>query len=120
MQVEPGTEIHSVPKPIEEFHCPPDPDEQTTFRLNSKAKKCYIFAKNSIYGGNLWKTPDFADEYCRNYSSQVVTIHSEQEQEFVTSHILGNRIYQMLFLGIFSINYENEFHEELTFLPPFD
>ena len=49
----------------------------------------YIFAKHSIYGGNLWKTPDFADEYCKNYSSQVVTIHSEQEQEFVTSHILG-------------------------------
>lgn len=78
-----------MPKPTEQFHCPPDPDEKTSFRLNPLNQKCYIFAKESIYGGNLWKTPDFADEYCKNYSSQVVTIHSEQEQEFVTSHILG-------------------------------
>jgi len=84
-EIEPGGTIHSVPKPTEEYHCPSPDDWKISYKLNPESQKCYSFSKNHPDGGNLWKGPEFAREFCSNYTAQLVTIHSEQEQNFISS-----------------------------------
>ena len=88
-EIEPGRAIHSVPKPTEQYHCP-SPDQWTiNYKINPETQKCYSFAKKGPDGNSLWNWPPFAKEFCGNYSAQLLTIHSEQEQNFVSKHLLG-------------------------------
>jgi hypothetical protein len=88
-EIEPGKTIHSVPKPTEPYHCPSPEYSGISFKLNPESQKCYSFPKTHPDGLNMWNSQPFAKEFCANYSSQLLTIHSEQEQNFISKNLVS-------------------------------
>ena len=74
-EVTPGREIHDVPKPQDEYHCPTIETQTVDFRLNPQNKMCYAFTKYDHGASTSFYRPD-AEKYCNDYSSTLVTIQS--------------------------------------------
>ena len=89
-EVLPGTMIHSVPKPTNEYHCH-NSVTLSNWVLNPQNQKCYLFGRNSVNNGSsLWLNFSQADQYCNDQTASQLSINNEQEQAFVGARLYGN------------------------------
>ena len=89
-EVEPGTMIHSVPKPTNQYHCQNADAWHSNWILNPQNQKCYLFGRNSVDdGSNLWSHFAEADQYCKDQSAISLVINNEQEQAFIAPRLYG-------------------------------
>lgn len=94
-QVFPGQMIHGIVKPIPDHHCPDDGGEgHSKWELNPANNKCYLIGKNAITDGHdLYTNFTEAAEYCHELGYELVSIHDQGENTWLTSrtvHLKGD------------------------------
>ena len=91
-EIEPGKMLHSAEKPVNDHHCPESGHWKSEWTLNTDNNKCYLIGRNSIDDGSglAGNNFTFAREYCTKRGSELVSIHSMEENSWLVPRLVGN------------------------------
>ena len=84
--------LHSAEKPVNDHHCPESGHWKSEWTLNTDNNKCYLIGRNSIDDGSglAGNNFTFAREYCTKRGSELVSIHSMEENSWLVPRLVGN------------------------------
>ena len=91
-EIEPGKMLHSAEKPVNDHHCPESGHWKSEWTLNTDNNKCYLIGRNSIDDGSaiIGNNFTFAREYCTKRGTELVSIHSMEENSWLVPRLVGN------------------------------
>ena len=84
--------LHSADKPLNDHHCPDSGHWASDWTLNPDNNKCYLIGRKSIDDGSSISGNSFtaAREYCTSKGSELVSIHSMEENSWLVPRLVGN------------------------------
>ena len=66
--------IHSIAKPIQQYHCQNLDIWHTNWILNPANNYCYLFGRNAENGTSLWIHFQEAEDFCKTQNAKQLVI----------------------------------------------